>query len=97
MTTLLNDYAGNLTTKETKNFYIVGIDENWITISINNRYEAFCKVFAEESDYGINQGRISKLQVKDTKKGDTIYNYDRGLDFDNAPKTILNQILKAFS
>lgn len=36
------------------------------------------KVFEELSEYGINQGRISKLTLKNNNK--VIANYDRGWD-----------------
>ena len=36
------------------------------------------KVFEEPSEYGINQGRISKLTLKNDNK--VIANYDRGWD-----------------
>lgn len=36
------------------------------------------KVFEEPSEYGINQGRISKLTLKNNNK--VIANYDRGWD-----------------
>ena len=39
-------------------------------------YEA--KVYDEGSQYGINEGRISKLTLKEN--GKVIYNYDRGED-----------------
>lgn len=48
---------------------------------------------------GINSGRISKLQIRlwsDGKKGEVVYNYDRGLDFDNCPADVLAHILKKF-
>lgn len=36
------------------------------------------KFFDEDSIYGINEGRISKLELR--QDGKTVYNYDRGLD-----------------
>lgn len=36
------------------------------------------KVFDEGSIYGINEGRISKLELR--QNGKIVYNYDRGLD-----------------
>ena len=38
----------------------------------------WAKVFDEDSVYGINEGRISKLMLK--QNGEIVYNYDRGLD-----------------
>ena len=45
-----------------------------------NGYAYWVKHFEKGSDYGINEGRISKLSIR--KDGKEIYNYDRGLDFD---------------
>lgn len=44
----------------------------------------FAKVFDEGSIYGINEGRISKLMLK--QNGEIVYNYDRGLDI--PPQTV---------
>lgn len=44
----------------------------------------WAKVFDEDSVYGINEGRISKLMLK--QNGEIVYNYDRGLDI--PPQTI---------
>ena len=38
----------------------------------------WAKVYEKKSRYGIDGGRISKLTLK--IKGETVYNYDRGLD-----------------
>ena len=38
----------------------------------------WAKVYDEGSQYGINEGRISKLTLKEN--GKVIYNYDRGED-----------------
>ena len=52
------------------------------------------KVYDEGSTWGINEGRVSKLTVYATdRKSAEIYNYDRGLDFDNAPAGLVDQIL----
>jgi len=37
----------------------------------------WAKIFDEGSVYGIKEGRISKLMLK--QKGEIFYNYDRGL------------------
>lgn len=60
------------------------------TIGVPNKdgkYTAvhYCaKVFDESSIYGINEGRISKLMLR--QNGDIVYNYDRGLDI--LPQTV---------
>jgi len=54
------------------------------TIGVPNKDEKYAavhywaKVFDEGSIYGINEGRISKLMLK--QNGKIVYNYDRGLD-----------------
>ena len=49
-----------------------------------NGYKYFAKVYHGGSHFGINEGQISKLTIK---KGDKmVYNFDRGLDFDNLDK-----------
>ena len=56
------------------------------TIGVPNKdgkYTAvhYCaKVFDEGSIYGIGEGRISKLELR--QDGKTVYNYYRGLDVD---------------
>jgi len=54
------------------------------TISIPETGEIYnycAKVYDLPSEvYGINEGRISKLEIR--KDGRILYNYDRGLDFD---------------
>lgn len=50
------------------------------------------KVFDEPSQYGINQGRISKLSING---GDiSLYNYDRGLDFSYIKDEVIEEICK---
>jgi len=44
----------------------------------------WAKIFDEGSVYGIKEGRISKLMLK--QKGEIVYNYDRGLEI--PPQTI---------
>lgn len=38
------------------------------------------KVYDEPSNFGINEGRISKLELR--QNGRIVYNYDRNLDID---------------
>lgn len=42
------------------------------------------KVYDEPSNFGINEGRISKLELR--QNGKIVYNYDRGLDIDYQTK-----------
>lgn len=43
----------------------------------------WCKHFDEASEYGIDGGKISVLEIR--QNGECVYNFDRGLDI--APKT----------
>lgn len=75
-------------------------DTGWITAEIEGRWVQ-AKVYDEPSSYGINNGRVSKLAVgkesfRDSNKpffDQMCYNYDRGLDFDNAPKGLIDKIV----
>lgn len=44
-----------------------------------NRYKYVGEIYREPSGFGINEGRISKLWVKD-EKDNLVVNYDRGWD-----------------
>lgn len=55
---------------------------NWFEGEIGG-YTVYAKVYPEPSQYGIENGRISKLTITDGD-GNTIANYDRGWDV--APK-----------
>ena len=75
-------------------------DDLWITVISNGRWVQ-AKVYNEPSDYGVNDGRVSKLSIGKTDKRDQdknffnqmAYNYDRGTDFDNLPDGLLNLIV----
>lgn len=59
----------------------------WQTVKVNVneiKYIAYIKQYDEGSQYGIDGGRISKLQIKEGDK--TVVNYDRGWDI--KPETI---------
>ena len=73
----------------------------WIKGISNNRW-FMAKVFDEDSPYGINNGRVSKLSISKTNEPNKPYinffdqmdyNYDRGVDFDNLPEGLLDAIL----
>lgn len=55
------------------------------------------KHFEKGSEYGINNGRISKLWI--AKDGKTLANYDRGWDVKAAPEAreAFKQILSKFN
>lgn len=72
----------------------------WITVEIaGRRVEA--KVYDNPSMFGINDGRVSKLAIMKTAVHDPNadyfeqcdYNYDRGLDFDDLPAGVLDNIV----
>jgi len=72
----------------------------WITAEVCGRWVQ-AKVYDTPSTFGINGGRVSKLVISKTAKHDgrrnffdqMTYNYDRGLDFDNLPKGLLDKIV----
>jgi len=65
----------------------------------NGTVYTFCaKVFEEGSDYGINNGKISKLEIRRENK--TVVNYDRGWDVrpkDAETKAVYKRILKEYN
>ncbi len=73
----------------------------WITAIIEGRWVQ-AKVYDEPSTYGLWNGRVSKLAVGFTEHRDPTkpffdqmcYNYDRGLDFNKAPKGLIRKIVK---
>ena len=65
---------------------------------IINGYLFEAKVYAEPSEYGINEGCISKLEI--SKAGECLCRYDRGWDI--LPKTeevkaVYQDIVKRFN
>jgi hypothetical protein len=46
------------------------------------KYSYCCKHYDEGSQFGIGGGRISKLSIRRLSDGRELYNFDRGLDFD---------------
>jgi len=72
----------------------------WITAVIAGRW-CQAKVYDEPSTLGINDGRVSKLCVgkfafrnRHFNFFDQMdYNYDRGLDFNHLPSSLLDQIV----
>ena len=73
-------------------------DGNWIHFHVNHagkQYECGAKIFSEPSDFGISNGRISKLAIQ--RNGNLVFNYDRGHDLDKCPKAVVTKILKAFA
>lgn len=52
---------------------------NWVNGKCEN-YDFEAKLFDEGSEFGINEGRVSKLTISDN--GNWIVNYDRGWDIE---------------
>lgn len=76
-------------TKSTNPMSIASVDGNWVkgTARINTRLYAFsAKVYPEPSTFGIENGNVSKLHVTDESREETVVNYSRGWDINNAPK-----------
>ena len=44
----------------------------------NSIFHYWVKHYDEPSEWGINEGRVSKLTLK--RNGEIVYNFDRGLD-----------------
>lgn len=62
------------------------------------RYEYQVKHFDEGSEFGINEGRISKLWI--SLDGKTVCSYDRGWDVfpeDDDIKNVYNKLLDRFN
>lgn len=57
---------------------------NWVE-AITDRFTIHAKVFQDASVFGIDEGRVSKLEISRGTKGyrhaEVVYNFDRGLDF----------------
>ena len=73
----------------------------WVTAIINNRWVQ-AKVYDTPSRFGINGGHVSKLSIGKTKFRNPNenffdqmdFNYDRGLDYSNLDKKIVNEIVE---
>lgn len=51
------------------------------------------KIYDEPSEYGINNGRISKLLLK--QDGKEVFSFDRGLDHSSLPDSIVTEVTEA--
>ena len=68
------------------------------TKGTNNGYDFQIKHFEEGSEFGINEGRISKLWISKDHKA--LANYDRGWDIrptDKGAKAVYAQLLKKYN
>lgn len=76
---------------------------NWITIEVDGFFRAVAKVYNEGDGennpidymgYGVEIGsRVSKLSIYEGPTGPEIYSWDRGLDFDNAPEGLVDEVV----
>ncbi|MBX2853182.1 MAG: hypothetical protein KTR15_15715 [Phycisphaeraceae bacterium] len=57
---------------------------NWITVTRPDGMTCSMKVYDTPSKFGIDNGCISKMEIRSA--GGWLYNYDRGLDFDELDK-----------
>lgn len=64
----------------------------WVEGSYNGyKFEAL--VFTERSSYGIDDGKVSKLEIK--RAGETVAYYDCGWDVKPKSERVLNKIVAA--
>ena len=64
----------------------------------NSLFHYWVKHYDEPSEWGINEGRVSKLTLK--RNGEIVYNFDRGLDVeavDEETKLALAILLKEYN
>jgi len=70
---------------------------NWTTGTVG-KFKFAIKHFEEGSEFGINDGRISKLEIR--KDGKIVVNYDRGWDIrpkDKETKDFYNALLNEYN
>lgn len=72
-------------------FIVSQREEAWV-YGYYGQYYVTAKVYQTPSRFGIAQGRVSKLSIYN-QQDEEIYNYSRGLDFDNAPTGLLANLL----
>ena len=75
-------------------FTTFNTDNNWAEGKISD-YTFQAKLYDNNSPYGINKGRVSKLSIKNSKNQKTIASYDRGWDIEpnTSDKSILNAVV----
>ncbi len=69
----------------------------WLS-GVLNGYHFEMKQYEVGSEYGIVEGRISKMSIR--KDGIEYYNYDRGLDFDRldkAGRAVYSELLERYN
>ncbi len=71
--------------------------DNWIegyVLQDHIKYKFTAKVFDENSKFGIDEGRISKLTVRRVSDNEEIVNFDRGWDKYPREKALLSMLKK---
>lgn len=100
-----NSYSGDVTGL-TELFEQISVRDNWVNarLKANNDISLCAKIFADQSSYGVNFGRVSKIamvsesarQAQSDYFADCKLNYDRGWDV--VPEgewiNIMNRILE---
>jgi hypothetical protein len=64
------------------------------------KYKYWVKHYEEGSEFGIDEGRISKLTIRKVGENRDLYNFDRGLDVDCADeeaRAVYNIILAKYN
>jgi len=76
--------------------YTTNNNTNWTKGNIDG-YDFTIKHFEDGSEYGIGEGRISKLEMR--KNGIVVVNYDRGWDIepDISVKSAYEKIIAKFN
>lgn len=94
----INEYAGSYLPLE--GLKITETNCNWIEGEVDGHWFQ-AKVFAEPSNYGINDGRISKLCLSKSDKWEgfnkILFHYDRGPDMGRKDSRIVKKLLAAFA
>jgi len=97
-----NEHTGDITKLAEYLDTIVRNNDNWIK-GTKGKFKICAKIFPDDSGYGINCGRISKIQICDVAQEhwgfDQCYlNYDRGWDISpdtNEVVVFMNGLLEA--
>lgn len=74
---------------------ILGQDGAWVSGLVLGCF-FMAKIYDEPSQFGINEGRISKLAICNDSKWDAdklIYNFDRGADVDGPAAQVFTALL----
>ncbi len=71
-------------------------ERGWVTFVLEGHW-CEAKVYDRPSQFGINDGRVSKLVITKGEEwqgmSEAVYNYSRGLDFDSAPNGLVQKVV----